>query len=321
MASCSAWRSPIWPPPTLPSRCSALSQTSWPRCSAQPTVGLTDPDELPEAPAEPLSRAGDLWRLGAHRLLCGDATKAEQVRRLMDDKRAALMITDPPYLVNYDGGNHPPSWGKDGRRISSAAKTKHWDHYEDPQTSIEFYAAFLGAARAEALSERPALYQFLAMMRIEIVLAAWRANDLYAHQVAIWYKSRPVLGRCWFMYDYEPCLVGWIEGHQPPVSRRPPNNARAVWQVEQRAGVEEGAGHDHPTMKPVELIRRAIEWHTRAGELLYEPFAGSGTALIAAEMTGRRCYAMEISPSFCDVAVARWQNFTGRKAVRDDTGD
>ncbi len=161
------------------------------------------------------------------------------------------------------------------------------------------------------------LYQWFGMMRVELVLAAWKANGLLAHQILIWHKSRPVLGRCHYMWDYEPAVYGWIEGKQPEVSSRPPNNARCVWQIDQRAGIEKGAGHDHPTMKPVELIRRTIDYHTAPGGLLYEPFAGSGTTLIAAEMTGRVCYATELSPAFCDVAVARWERFTGKQATKE----
>ena len=284
---------------------------------ASPTEGLCDPDEVPELPEEPVSRLGDLYLLGDHRLLCGDSTDPAQVRRLMAGRRASLMATDPPYLVDYDGGNHPQTWGTDGKRISSEEKTRHWDTYSDPQQAVEFYAAFLRAALDEALTKRPVLYQWFAAMRVELVLQAWRANGLLAHQILIWAKSRPVLGRCHYMWDYEPAVYGWVEGRQPEVESRPPNNARCVWQVDQREGTEEGAGHDHPTMKPVALIVRTIDYHTRPGALLYEPFAGSGTALIAAEMTGRTCYAIELAPAFCDVVVARWERFTGKQAVRD----
>ena len=170
-------------------------------------------------------------------------------------------------------------------------------------------------ALAEALSERPTIYQWFGAMRTDIVMDAWRANDLLCHQILIWHKSRPVLGRCWFMWDYEPCMVGWIQGSQPTL--KPPADARAVWDIDQREGIEDGAGNVHPTMKPVEVIRRPIEWHTRPGELIYEPFSGSGTAIIAAEMTGRGCFAVELSPAFVDVAVQRWEHFTGRTTTRE----
>ena len=283
--------------------------------------GQSDPDELPSAPETPLSKPGDLWQLGEHRLLCGDATKAEQVRRLMAGERASLMVTDPPYLVDYDGGNHPPSYNKANRRVPAEKKTKHWDAYRDQESAVDFYRGFLQVALGEALSERPIVYQFYAATRAELVFGAWRAVGLLAHQVLIWQKSRPVLGRCWYQYDYEPFLVGWIAGRRPAARLRPPNTERTIWTVAQRAGTEDGAGHEHPTMKPVELIGRPIAYHTKPGELLYEPFCGSGTTIIAAEIAKRPCYALELSPTFVDVAVTRWQRFTGKEAVRHGARD
>ena len=282
--------------------------------------GLFDPDEVPEPPTDPISRPGDLWLLGPHRLLCGDSTEAATVERLMASERAVAMFTDPPYLVNYDGGNHPQTWGADGRTISSKDKTKHWDAYRDHDQAVGFYCDFLAAALAGALCASPAIYQWFGMMRMPLVAEAWVANNIKLHQVVIWRKSRPVLGRCWFMWNYEPCAVGWIEGRQPVAQRRPPANAPAVWEVDQKEGVEAGLGAVHPTIKPVELIRRPIRWHTKPGELLYEPFSGSGTAIIAAEQLGRRCYALELSPAFCDVAVTRWQRFTGKEATLEGNG-
>jgi DNA modification methylase len=281
--------------------------------------GLTDEDEVPEVPEEPVTKLGDLWLLGTHRLLCGDSTSTDDVMRLMAGKRAALMATDPPYLVDYDGGNHPTTWGKDGAPISPEEKTKHWDAYVDHDTSVKFYEDFLRVALAEALTKRPTIYQWFGMMRVDVVLDAWRTCGLLPHQVLIWHKNRPVLARCDFMWDYEPCMYGWAQGMRPEAAVRPPANARAVWDVDQKEGVEEGLGSLHPTMKPVELIRRPILWHTKPGEVVYEPFNGSGTCIIAAEMTGRRCYAIEQSPAFCDVAVERWQRFTGEKASRQST--
>jgi DNA modification methylase len=280
--------------------------------------GRCDPDEIVPPPENPISKPGDLYLLGNHRLLCGDATQADDVLHLMGEERAAAMITDPPYLVDYDGGNHPQTWGAGGQPISSEDKTKHWDAYTDHANAVDFYREFIAIALAGALIERPAVYQWFGMMRADVVLEAWRANGLLAHQVVVWHKSRPVLGRCWFMYDYEPCMVGWVEGNQPKM--KPPANARAVWDIDQREGIEDGAGAIHPTMKPVELIRRPVQWHTKPGGLIYEPFSGSGTAIIAAEMTGRHCYAMEISPGFVDAAVLRWERFTGERAHLEDHG-
>ncbi len=285
-----------------------------------PTLsGPVDPDSIAETPAEPVSKPGDLWLLGPHRIACGDSTEPATVQRLMAGERAVGMFTDPPYLVDYDGGNHPQTW-RDGKAVSAEDKTRHWDAYTDHDSAVEFYVSFLRVALDEALSERPVLYQFFGMMRVEIVLAAWRANKLLAHQILIWHKSRPVLSRCWYMYDFEPFVVGWLKGKQPEVALRPPNNAAAVWDCDQKEGVEEDLGAVHPTIKPVELIRRPILYHTKPTQLLYEPFSGSGTAIIAAEITGRRCYAVELSPAFVDVAVLRWQRLAGKQAILDGDG-
>jgi len=278
----------------------------------EPSGGLTDPDEVPAA-ATPRAQRGELYRCGAHRLLCGDATDRDDVERLMDGRRAALMATDPPYLCNYDGGNHPQSWDRHRHRIAPAEKTKHWDAYRDQEAAVEFYRAFLHTACEGAVAEAAPIYQSFAVMRSEIVWAAWRAVGLHPHQVLIWAKSRAVLTRADYLWDYEPILYGWRSGQRPLSARRPPADAHAVWQID--STIEDGAAGIHPTQKPVELVRRPILYHTRPSELIYEPFAGSGTALIAAEMTGRACAAIELSPAFVDVAVARWEAFTGKRAV------
>jgi DNA modification methylase len=223
------------------------------------------------------------------------------------------MATDPPYLVDYDGGNHPQTWGNGGKEAGHDVATKHWDAYTDHDSAVGFYRDFLAAAVAHALTERPALYQWFGAMKTDIVFEAWRANGFLPHQIIIWHKSRSVLTRCDFMWNYEPCMYGWIEGKRPEAELRPPANATAVWEVTSK--IEDNPGSIHPTMKPVELIRRPILYHTHPGELIYEPFSGSGTALIAAEMTGRRCYALELSPAFVDVAILRWQRFAGQEAI------
>ena len=277
------------------------------------TLGLCDPDEAVEPPAKPTTRPGEVRLLGRHRLMCGDATKAEDVSQLMAGKRAHLMATDWPYGIGYDGGNHPASTTKAGRRISSDEKTRHWDDYRDADELEGFYETVLRTAVEFALVGRPAIYTFFAAMKTPVVFAAWTKAGLLPHQVCIWAKSRRVLAHCDYLWDYEPLLYGWVKGKRPLPERRPPSEATTVWSV--GSAIEDGQSGLHPTQKPVELIRRPIEYHTRVGEIVYEPFSGSGTALIAAEMTGRTCYAMELSPAFCDAATRRWQNFTGRTAA------
>jgi DNA modification methylase len=275
---------------------------------AEETEGLTDPDAVPEPPEEPVSKPGDLYLLGEHRLLCGDATNPDDVQKLMAGKRATLMATDPPYLVDYQGGAHPASEANGG----AENKDKNWDTYIDHEHSVAFYVEFLRRALDHALTEDAAIYQWFGIMRTEVIWQSWREVGLLPHQVLIWLKSRSVLTYSHFMWNYEPMMYGWRQGHMPKM--KPPADAKAVWEI--GSAIEDGASGIHPTQKPVETIRRPIAYHTKPGGLLYEPFSGSGTALIAAEEMGRTCYAMEQAPQFVDVAVARWEAFTGSKAER-----
>jgi DNA modification methylase len=274
---------------------------------AAPLLG--DPDAVPDPPADPITRPGDLWLLGSHRLLCGDATEQADVRRLMAGARSPLMPTDPPYLVNYQGGNHPQSWHN-----APAVKDKHWDDYQDGEGAT-FFSNFLRVALADALTPNPALYQFHASSRQALVEQAWRANGLLLHQQLIWVKARAILTHSHYLWQHEPCFYGWVQGKPP--SRKPPTNATTVWSIDQQ-GESQGL---HPTQKPVALIRRMVEAHTRPGEAVYEPFAGSGTALIACEQLGRSCYALERAPAFCDVVVQRWEELTGQQARRESAGE
>lgn len=264
-----------------------------------------DAESLPE---NPITREGDLWLLGEHRLLCGDSTNAEHMARLMAGKQASLLATDPPYLVDYQGGNHPRSWSN-----RPEVRDKHWDDYVDPQSGLEFFTAWLRVALAHCREDVP-VYQWHATRKQMLVEQAWQANGLLFHQTVIWAKARPVLTRCHFMWVHEPCFYGWREGHMP--ERKPEPNARTVWEIDS-AGEEHGL---HPTIKPVEIFRRPILWHTLRGEICLEPFSGSGTQIIAAEEQGRRCFAMEISPAYVDVAVKRWEKATGKHATLEGDG-
>ncbi len=265
--------------------------------------GKTDEDAIPEPPKEPVTRPGDLWILGDHRILCGDSTNTGDVARLMNGEKAALMATDPPYLVDYQGGNHPQSWAN-----RPDVKDKHWDDYVDPDKASDFFSLFMGVALPH-LEEYAAIYQWHASSRQMLVQAAWEQNSVHVHQTIIWVKARPVLTRCHYMWQFEPAFYGWKKGKSPKL--KPPANSRNVWEIDQQ-GEQDGI---HPTQKPVELFRRPLQFHTKPGGLAYEPFSGSGTAIIAAENTGRRVFAMELSPQFVDVAVQRWEEYSGQKAT------
>jgi len=235
-------------------------------------------DEAVAPPENPVTRPGDLWTMEGHRLLCGDSTDLKDVRRLMAEERAVLMATDPPYLVDYDGGSHPQSWSN-----RPEVKDKTWDEYRDPKACSDFFFAFLDLALKESLIENPAIYQWHASRRQALVEEAWRRSSLLVHQQIIWKKSRPILTHSLYMWGHEPCFVGWIEGKPPAL--RPAPNLTSVWEIDLK-GIE----GTHPTEKPLEVFGIPIRSHTRLGEIVYEPFSGSGSQIIAAEKLGRGEY-------------------------------
>jgi DNA modification methylase len=270
---------------------------------------LDDPGPQ-EPPEKPVTRTGDLWLLGGHRLLCGDSTRGDDVARLMAGEKAHLLASDPPYLVDYTAGNHPQS---SCNRPETA--NKGWDAYKDPESSVAFFKGYLQLALAHSVEDVP-VYQWHATRRQVLVEQAWQDLGLLVHQTVIWVKARAVLTRSMFMWRHEPCFFGWPQGSMPPKDRRPPPNETTVWEVDQ-VGQQDGI---HPTQKPTLLFERPIQWHTRPGEICLEPFSGSGTQIVAAEKLARRCFAMEQSPGFVDAALERWQKATGKEATLESTG-
>ena len=287
-----------------------------------PTEGLTDEDDVPDAPARAVTRRGDLWILGNHRLLCGDSTSPDDVTRLMNGERAALFATDPPYLVDYDGTNHPTKKNATARARKIANKNwseeyieqKHWD---DSSQGPQFYEAFMQVAIDCAIREDAAWYCWHASRRQAMLEACWTKFDVLHHQQIIWAKSRPVLTRSIMLWAHEPCLFGWRSGHKPRVNREGFENwPTTVWSIPS----SEIETHEHPTSKPVKVFSLPMELHTVPGEICYEPFSGSGSQHIAGEKTGRRVYGLELSETFCDVIINRWQAFSGKAAILDGDG-
>ena len=265
------------------------------------------PVVIPELPRNPISRQGDLWILGAHRLLCGDATCRDDVRRLMDGERAVLFATDPPYLVDYDGSNHPTR-NKDW----SASYGTTWD---DSSQGAELYDGFIAAAVAEAITEDAAWYCWHASRRQAMLEACWERAGAFVHQQLIWVKDRGVLTRSHYLWKHEPCFMGWRRPNRPPkvAGDTPPS----TWEMPSFASDERP---DHPTPKPLDAFGIPMRQHVARGGLCYEPFSGSGSQIMAGEANGRRVFAMEISPAYVDVAVQRWQAETGHKAVLGGDG-
>lgn len=258
-----------------------------------PAPWLTDPDDLPEPAGEPITRPGDLWLCGEHRLLCADATEAQALTRLMKGTKADMVFTDPPYGLDYVG--------KTPRRLTIAG-----DRSDDVALRD-----LLGAALGNAWQAcRPGACWYVtapAGATMDVFAGVLRELGVRRHTL-VWVKDAFVLGRADYHYRHETIFYGWKEGaHHPP----PERNHDSVWEIPRPRKSAE-----HPTMKPVELVARALKNSTDPGGVILDPFAGSGTALIAAVTTGRVARLIEIDPSYCDVILARFEAFTGTKAVR-----
>jgi DNA modification methylase len=277
-----------------------LSLTGFPedevlRLLTQPTAeGQCDPDEVPEPPEEPVTQPGDLWVLGRHRLLCGDATKPEDLSRLLPDSPADVLLTDPPYNVRYEG--------KTADKLTIA---------NDAMSPAEYRRFLKSALTAASQRLRPggAFYVWHAdTVGLDVRMACAEAG-LSVRQCLVWVKSVMVLGRQDYQWRHEPCLYGWADG------------AAHTW-LSDRAQTtvlefdKPARSADHPTTKPVDLFAYLIGNSCKPGGTVLDCFAGSGTALVAAEQTGRSAALLELDPRYADVIVARFESFTGQKAER-----
>jgi len=261
--------------------------------------GAADEDAIPEPPAEPVTRPGDLWLLGRHRLLCGDATVATDVGRLLGEAAPHLMVTDPPYGVDYD-----PSW-RNGAGVSATARTGRVAN-DDRADWREAWTLFPGDVA----------YVWHAGVHGRTVADSLEACGFAIRAQIVWAKPRFVLGRGDYHWQHEPCFYAVRKGAAGHWQGA--RDQSTLWAI--GAGGEEDAATVHGTQKPVECMRRPIGNNSARGDTVYEPFAGSGTTIIAAETTGRVCLALEIDPRYCDVIVERWQGFTGQEAVLDADG-
>jgi DNA modification methylase len=268
--------------------------------------GLTDPDQVPDVPEHPANQPGDLWLLGRHRLICGDSTDAETVGRALAGVRPHLMVTDPPYGVNYD-----PNWrnkayrtaadGPAGRKLGGKALGAVLN--DDRSDWREAWAHFPGDVA----------YVWHASLHARSVVDSLEAVGFELRAQLIWDKQRPIIGRAHYHWQHEPCwyaVRNGATGHWNGDRKQ-----TTIWPIEHRK-----SDTGHGTQKPVECMRRPIENNSSPGQAIYEPFNGSGTTIIAAEMTGRACHAIELSPAYVDVAIQRWQAFTGKDAVLESDG-
>lgn len=263
---------------------------------AEPSAGLTDPDDVPEAPAEPKTRLGDLWQLGPHRLLCGDATRREDVGRLLDGARPGLMVTDPPYGV---------AWGGDKGKMSI-----HGD-----LTQAVIPVSF--AIAVEHLDDNARVYLFGGSSNWGMYAGLFDAHLRMQVRPIVWVKETFVLRPNNYHSQFEMVYFGW-KGHGGSAEFWFGDRKHSdVWQVS-RDPIGE---RSHPTQKPVRVCAIPILNSCPSGGLVYEPFAGSGSTLIAAHGVGRVCHALELSPVFADVICRRWQRFTGEKPVLESSGE
>lgn len=277
--------------------------------------GHGDPDEVPEPPAEPIARPGDVWVLGRHRLACGDCTDPAVVERALDGAEPRLLLTDPPYGVSYDA-----SWrdraGLNGLGPAEPAYMMRSDGHRNTTISGDTRADW-----SEAFELVPSLdtaYVWHASaFTIEVGLGLRRIG-FELKQMLIWRKPHFALSRTSYHQQFEPA---WYCRKPKSAPFRGSRDQSTIWDAASPKMLMNPSGEreekvDHPTQKPVVLYTRPIENHLEPGDCFYEPFAGSGTAIIAAEQTGRRCLAVELDPKYVDVIVARWEKFTGRKAER-----
>lgn len=257
----------------------------------------TESDDTPKR-----AQNGDIFELGGHRLICGDATSADVVANLMQDEIADLVFTDPPYGVAYSGGNQI----EDGKIKSNGRKTIKNDalDYEDLYKFL--YDVFVNIKLST--KEKAALYIFYAHSRSREFLNAFYDAGLKQRSIIIWHKTSGGFGdfMAQYMNAYEPCIYG---SNGDAVNWYGPTNEKTIWDIDKEKKCDL-----HPTMKPLELVGRAIQNSSKKDDLVLDLFGGSGSTMIACEQLGRRCFMCELEPHYCDVIIDRWEKFTGKTA-------
>lgn len=261
-------------------------------------------DEAPEPPKEATCKHGQVWELGKHVLLVGSC---EELHKVAGKKSCKIMVTDPPYGVSYAAKNEFLNAVARGNRIQTEIENDH----HSPEEMSALWTTWFNATRP-LLADGAAYYvtgpQGGDLLLLLLLLLALRDADYQLKHMLIWAKNNHVLGRCDYHYQHEPILYGWVDGTHHAVEDR---SETSLWKIDkpQKSDL-------HPTMKPVELYARAYRNSSDVGDTCLEPFAGSGTALIAAEQTNRKVIASELDARYADVIIERWQNLTGGKAKR-----
>lgn len=261
------------------------------------TERLTDEDEVPEAPEEPVTVYGDVWLLGRHRLMCGDSTSVDAVEKLCEGEKVDLWLTDPPYNVSYEGKTKDALTIQNDEMSNDGFRQFLRDSYIAANASMKDGAVFyIWHADSEGYNFRGAAFDI-----------GWQIR-----QCLIWVKQVMVMGRQDYHWKHEPCLYGWKDG------------AGHLWNTDRKQTTvlefdRPFKNVEHPTMKPIELFEYQMLNNTKNNNLILDSFGGSGTTMIAAEKNSRRSRLMELDPKYCDVIIKRWQDFTGQEATNETT--
>jgi DNA modification methylase len=268
---------------------------------ADKTQGLTDPDDVPPAPEQPVTETGDVWLLGRHRLICGDSTNADDVERVLNGVKPHLMVTDPPYGVEYDA-----SWRSAVNGVGPNSKLAIGKVLNDDRADWrEAWSLFPGDVA----------YVWHADLHARTVVESLEVCGFVMRAQIIWAKQQFAISRGDYHHQHEPCWYAVRKGKTGHYDGG--RKQSTLWEIPKPQKSETG----HSTQKPIECMKRPIENNSSAGQAVYEPFSGSGTTIIAGEMTGRSIHAIELSPAYVDVAVTRWQSFTGQSATLEATGE
>jgi len=259
--------------------------------------GLTDEDETPEPPEEPITKLGDIWKLGKHKLICGDSTEENTFKNLFNDNKADLIFTDPPYNVDYSG-----------RGENNLGKIKN-DNMSENDFIDFLYKNF--NLMSDYLKSLGCIYVCHpdSQSKPKIAFELNFEKFFKKSSTIIWDKGNAGMGWQDYRSQHEPILYGWKEG-QGKHSFYGDRKNTSIWNVKR----DSVSGYKHPTQKPVALSQKAVLNNSKEDDIVFDSFLGSGSTLIACEKTNRKCYGIELDPKYCDVIVKRWENFTGLKA-------
>ena len=275
----------------------------------EPMAEIKEPGEI-EPPIDPVTKPGDVWLLGPHRLICGDSSNLEVIEKTLGGAKANLLLTDPPYGVSYADKNQFLNTYDNGNRNETPIENDHL-------TTEEMKMLWDSAWKAVRPNMKPGACYYVTGPTVGdlllLLLQSLSQADFPLRHMLIWRKNNFVLGRSDYHYQHEPIIYGWVKGSHKFYGE---SNASSVWNVD-----KPHSSKLHPTMKPVELWSMAIKNSTEAGQMVLDPFAGSGTTIIAAQQLHRKAACVELSPAYCDVICNRFQGITGIAPIHEATGE